>query len=178
MSEDQGSFIYMGMIIFPPFSAFYLNLQAVIEKIKKGRWQITSGLSSFSKIWARCYSIIIHANCCKGDSFQLCMGPHTWLRNTSLPLTRGKQLPGIFFSPDWSAFGYFNSMCYTNTHSSQSSKNMKYRMEAGWTQSTKWPVTRTQTSCMAVRPPLTYPKTYILRLQGFTGSHSSLLKHH
>lgn len=48
-----------------------------------------------------------------------------------LPSHKGKATPRYFFSPDWSAFGYFNSMCYTNTDSSQSSKNMKYRMEAG-----------------------------------------------
>lgn len=37
-------------------------------------------------------------------------------------------------------------------------------------------VTRTQTPDRADRLSLTYPKNYILRLQAFTGSHSSLLK--
>lgn len=43
----HGNWIYPGMITFPSSSAFYLNLQAMIEK--KFRWQITLGWLSFSQ---------------------------------------------------------------------------------------------------------------------------------
>ena len=46
-----------------------------------------------------------HKDSCKGDSFQLCTGPRTWLRNALCTLTRRKQLPD-FFLLDWPSSSY------------------------------------------------------------------------
>lgn len=86
--------MYIGMITFPSVSAFYLNLQAMIEK--KLRWQITLGWLSFSITWGRSYSITIHADCCKGDNLQPCMGPHTRQKNIFSPQKKGAT-PIFFF---------------------------------------------------------------------------------
>lgn len=94
MSKDYGNSIYTGMVTFPSFSAFSLNLQAMIEK--QLRWQITLGWFSFSIPWARSYSITIHADCCKGNHLQPCMGRHTWSRNLFPPLKK-TATPKFFF---------------------------------------------------------------------------------
>lgn len=84
MSKDHGNVIYIGMITFLSFSAFYLNLQAMIEK--------QLGWFSFSVTQARNYSITIHADCCKGTISSLARG-HIHSQQIDSPLRKRQQLP-------------------------------------------------------------------------------------
>lgn len=132
------------------------------------------GWSSFSKSWARCYSITIHT-----DSLQLHIGPHTWLRNTS-SLSQGERNSKIFFF-FFSQIGQhlaISTVCVmpTNIPHAIKKNEIQERSRVNPAHHAEH-VTRTQTSDKAVRPSLIYQKYYILRLQAFTGSHSSLLKH-
>lgn len=69
-------------------------------------------------------------------------------------------------------------MCYTNSHSSCHPKPRNTRWKEAEPSSLSGPCKPKHRTDMAVRPSLIYQKNYTLRLQGFTGSHSWLLKHH
>lgn len=150
------------MVTFPFSSAFYLNLQAVIEK--KLRWQITLGWFNFSITWARSFSITIHVDCCKGDNLQLCMGPHTRPRNTFSPQNKTA-------TPRLVSIWLFQQQVLHQQLFYVSSKNMKCGMGSGWTQPTEQ--NRLELKIKTVRAVCTWKKLWVIAVYDLIQ-----LKHH
>lgn len=95
-----------------------------------------------------------------------------------LPLTRRKQLPRFFFFCQIGQHLAISTVCVMPTAIPHAIKKNEIQERSRVNPAHQAEhVTRTQTSDKAVRPSLIYQKYYILRLQAFTGSHSSLLKH-